>query len=314
MRLLVCIVVSVSLMTTAALAQIGPSVNRGAPYSLSVDVDLVLLNVTVLDRKGHPVSGLKPENFHVYEDGVLQQIRSFRPEDLPATIGIVIDNSGSMTSKRGEVISAALAFVSSANPNDELFLVNFNDSVTLPRFGSSKVFTNSYPDLRQALLEMRTVGRTALYDGIVAALQQLGKGSHLKKALVILSDGGDNASTSTMDDVLRWAKESTATLYTIGFYDPGDKDRNPKLLRRLSALTGGDSYVANNFHQLQNVWLKVAGGIRSQYTIGYVSTNAKHDGLFRNVKIVVRDSLGKPLQVRTRAGYLASRSAVEIRP
>ena len=298
-----------------ALAQTGSVNSRGdSAYTLKIDVDLVLLNVSVFDRKDHPVPGLQQGNFQIFEDGMPQEIRSFRAEDAPATIGLVLDSSGSMRSRQAEAIPAALQFVSSSNSQDELFVVAFNDTVRVPRFAHGAAFTNNYSELRQALLETEPIGRTALYDALITGLNELKNGRHPKKALVILSDGGDNASVAGLSEVVRLAKESTATLYTIGFYDPSDKDSNPKIMRQLARLSGGDSYVAHNSEQLRDVWAQVATAIRSQYTLGYVSTNAQHDGLFRNIKVVATDQSGKAFRVRTRAGYIAPASLGEVRP
>jgi Ca-activated chloride channel homolog len=284
------------------------------PYTVFVDVDLVLFNVTVLDDKDRLISGLTSHNFRVYEDGHEQEIRSFQTDDAPATVGLVIDNSGSMTSKRSDVSSAALEFVSSINPRDEIFVVNFNDDVSIPRFAGDLPFTANYDELRSVLLNIRSLGRTALYDAIAAAMGRLEQGKNFRKALVILSDGGDNASAADLDDIVPIMRQSAATLFTMGFYDASDKDRNPKVLRQLSELTGGESYVPRNAEELHNIWRRIGGRIRSQYTLGYVSTNPARDGLFRNVRITVVDKNGKPLKVRTRAGYVASRRGSQVQP
>jgi len=275
------------------------------PYKLSVDVDLVLFNVTVLDHKGHVVSGLQPKNFRVYEDGKLHDIKLFRPEDIPATVGLVMDNSGSMINKRQEAVDAAIEFVRSSNVQDELFIVNFNDSVQMG-LPEATLFSSDSSQLRDVLQSIKADGRTALYDGVAAALTHLDKGTHQKKALVVLSDGGDNASRQTLSDVSKLVETSRATIYTIGIYDTWQRDKNPKVLRELSKLTGGESYVLHNVKDLTRIWRQIAGGIRSQYTVGYTSSNTARDGAFRKVKIVaVKD--GKQLEVRTRPGYAAPR-------
>src|SRR5262245_60781651 len=200
------------------------------PFVLSVDVDLVLLNVTVLNKKGHVVSGLKETNFRIYEDGQIQEIREFHPEDIPATVGLVIDNSGSMLNKRQSVVDAATRFAAESNPNDEMFIVNFNDFVSMG-LPAGVAFTSDFQQVRDALTMVRADGRTALYDAIAAALGHLRNGTRQKKALVVLSDGGDNASRQSLDGVLRIAESSLATIYTIGIYDQYDTDRDPKVLR-----------------------------------------------------------------------------------
>jgi Ca-activated chloride channel homolog len=294
----ICLIGSICL---TALGQ-KPAGQPEDPYTIAVDVNLVLLNVTVLDKKGHMVPGLSQRNFKVYEEGVEQELREFHPEDVPATIGLVIDNSGSMARKREDVIAAATQFVSDSNPQDELFIVNFNDDVSmgLPR---PLAFTNSYTVLHDALLRTRADGRTALYDGITTGIGHLKNGTHQRKALIVLSDGGDNASQRSLKDVLRLAGQSTATIYTIGIYDPLDRDRNPKVLRQLSKLTGGEFYAPRSSSQLEDIWHQIAAGIRSQYTIGYFSKKPAHDDTFRKIKVTVTTADGKSLEVRTRTGY-----------
>jgi Ca-activated chloride channel homolog len=274
------------------------------PYVLSVDVDLVLLNVTVMDKKGRIVRGLTEKNFKILEDGKTQDIREFHPEDIPATVGIVIDNSGSMLNKKQSVIDAASVFAAESNPQDELFIVNFSDSATMG-LPSDMPFTSTYRQLRDALMMVTADGRTALYDGIAMALRHLEQGSRTKKALVVLSDGADNASHQSLEEVLRLAEKSSATIYTIGIYDLYNTDRNPKVLRQIAKVTGGEAYLLHNPAELEKIWQRIAGGIRTQYTIGYVSSNPVRDGTFRDVKAVVVDHNGKPLEVRMRKGYLA---------
>jgi VWFA-related protein len=279
------------------------SATPGEPFTVSVDVDLVLFNVTVLDKKGHIVRGLDEKNFQVFEDGKSQEIRVFHPEDIPATVGLLIDNSGSMNKKIPDVINAASAFIRDSNPLDELFIVNFSDRVSLG-LPPDTPFTGSLSQLETALNSIRANGRTALYDAVAVGLKHLQAGTRQKKALVLLSDGGDNASHLGLKEVIPMAERSSATIYTIGIYDENDRDRNPKVLHQLAKLTGGESYTPRGEYELSEIWHRIAGGIRSQYTLGYVSTNPARDGTFRNVKISVSDKRGKPLEVRTRSGYL----------
>jgi len=295
----------VAFISLPVFAQERPAAPIDKPYTVSVDVDLVQFNVSVLDKKGHVVSGLDQQNFRIYEDGHPQDIRVFHPEDAPATVGVVIDNSGSMVTKRAEVIKAATDFLRSSNPRDEVFIVTFNENVSMG-LPPNVPFSNDFSQLHDALSRIRADGRTALYDAIAVALQHLDRGTMPKKAVVVLSDGGDNASHCGLKDVLRMSEKSSASIYTIGIYDESDHDRNPKVLRQLAKLTGGEAYIPRKVTQLDNVWRRIAGGIRNQYTIGYVSTNPARDGKFRNVKVSVTDKNGKHLEVRTRTGYLAA--------
>ena len=273
-------------------------------FTISVDVDVALFNLTVLDRDGKTVTGLTAENFRIYEDGKPQEIKIFQPEDSPATVGLVIDNSGSMMNKRADVVTAALAFVAASHDDDEMFIVNFNRHAWLA-LPESVPFTSDVPTLRNALLTTGAEGTTALYDGLELALHHLKQGTRQRKALVVLSDGADNASSMKLEEILTLAEQSGATIYCIGIYDPYEKDRNPAVLRRLAKLTGGEAYFPRRPSDLREVWPRIAGSIRGQYTIGYVSDNPRQDGVYRNVKITATDKRGKPLDVRARSGYFA---------
>jgi Ca-activated chloride channel homolog len=271
--------------------------------TIAVDVDLVVFNVTVTDRNGRPVSGLKAEDFLVSEDNRPQAISLFSAGDVPATVGLVIDNSGSMVDKRAEVVNAALTFVAASNPGDELFIVNLNERAFLGLPASIR-FTNDVSQLRPALLPVAT-GLTALYDALALGLTHLNTGTRDRKALVVLSDGGDNASQRRLDDVLELARRSSATIYTIGVYDETNRDRNPRVLRQIADISGGRAYFPRALTDLSQVWRDIAGGIRSQYTLGYQSTNAARDGTFRKVTIAAKRDGGRALRVATRDGYLA---------
>jgi len=275
-------------------------------YTLSVDVDLVVFNITVLDRDHRPVGGLTADNFRVYEDGREQQIKIFQPEDTPATVGLVIDNSGSMMNKRRDVVSAALAFADASRHDDEMFIVDFNRRAWLG-LPASMPFTSNVSQLRAALLETRTESTTALYDALELALNHLKEGTRQRKALVLLSDGGDNASVVKLDDVLLMAQQSSATIYCIGIYDPFAKDKNPSVLKKIAKVTGGESYFPTTSADLQTIWPRIAGAIRGQYTIGYLSSNANRDGSYRSVKITAAGKRFKSLEVRTRPGYFAAK-------
>jgi Ca-activated chloride channel homolog len=269
-------------------------------FAIAVDVDLVVFNVSVTDGKGRQVAGLRAADFRILEKGRLQEITSFSPHEAPASIGLIIDNSGSMMNKRAEVLNAALAFVGTSHPEDEMFAVNFNENVYLGLPPSTR-FTSEREQMRSALVNSAPVGLTALYDAVVLGIDHLKGGTRDRKALVVLSDGGDNESRHTLDDVLQIAKRSNATIYTIGIYDEANQDRNPRVLRRLSDLTAGKAYFPESLKDMERVWRDVAGAIRNQYTIGYHSNNSVRDGLFRKVEITA----GRGREVKTRDGYFA---------
>jgi Ca-activated chloride channel homolog len=275
-------------------------------YTLSVDVDLAVFNVTVLDSDHRPVTGLNADNFHIYEDGHEQKIKIFQAEDTPATLGLVIDNSGSMANKRRDVINAALAFINASQRDDEMFIVDFNRRAWLG-LPASMPFTNNVSELRATLTETRTEGTTALYDALELSLNHLKEGTRQRKALVLLSDGGDNASVLKLEEVLRMAQQSSATIYCIGIYDPFAKDKNPGVLKKIAKVTGGESYFPTNSSDLQEIWRRIAGSIRAQYTIAYISSNAARDGSYRIVKITASGKRSKSLDVRSRPGYFAAK-------
>jgi VWFA-related protein len=274
-------------------------------YTLSVDVDLVVFNVSVLDEDGRPVTALSADNFRVYEDGREEKIKLFQPEDTPATVGLVIDNSGSMANKRNDVVSAAWAFVAASHADDEMFIVNFSGKASLA-LPASLPFTNDRSELRATLTQTRAEGTTALYDALKLSLDHLKDGSRQRKAIVLLSDGGDNASFAKLDDVLRLAQQSSATIYCIGIYDPFQKDRNPGVLKKIAKVTGGEAYFPNSLAGMQSIWPHIANAIRGQYTIGFHSSNPSHDGGYRMVKIMATTKRGRKLDVRTRPGYLSA--------
>jgi Ca-activated chloride channel family protein len=275
------------------------------PFTLSVDVDMVLFNVSVTDSKGKTVAGLTEDNFRIFEDGKEQPIYSFQSEDSPATVGLVIDNSASMSRKRTSVVNAALAFLEASNRSDEIFIVNFNENVWMG-LPPSMPFSSDTQQLKTSLMGTRAIGRTALYDAIRKGLQHLEQGRLQRKALVVLSDGGDTASRLDFDGTIDLIRKSTATVYAIGIYDPFARDKNPNVVKDIAKAGGGESFVPRSVSELPEIWVRIANGIRGQYTLGYFSSNPNRDGRFRKVRITAEDRNGKPLEVRTRDGYMAA--------
>ena len=281
--------------------------DTGAPGSatISVDVDLVVLHATVRNRKGGFVSGLHKENFRVYDDGALQAIRVFQKEDVPVAVGLVVDNSGSMGRKRKDVTGAALAFVRSSNPQDEMFVVNFNERVS---FGlpNTKLFSASTSELEKALNGIPAHGETALYDAIEAGLAHLKKATCDKRVLIVISDGGDNASHHTLSQVLESAARSAAIIYTVGLFDEYDEDSNPRVLRKIAHATGGEAFLPKETGNVVPICERIAADIRNQYTIGYLPSNQRLDSSYRTIKVTATGQHGNVLRVRTRAGYIAT--------
>lgn len=277
----------------------------------SVNVDLVVLHATVRDRRGHAVSGLRQEHFEVFEDHARQAIRLFLHEDIPVTVGLVVDHSGSMHPKLSDVVAAARIFVSSSNPDDEMFVVNFNEHVSLG-LPASAPFTNDAGELERAIANAPVMGQTALYDAIGNALDRLRVATRDKNVLIVISDGGDNASSLTLDQVLRLAQQSSALIYTVGIFGETDEDRNPGVLRRLASASGGEAYFPAATSDLAGVCKRIAQDIRNQYTIGYVSSNEAKPGTYRSIRVVAKTPRQRKLFVHTRAGYVAAGEAEPI--
>jgi VWFA-related protein len=276
-------------------------------FRVSSDVELVLLDVSVKDNDGGFVSGLKLSDFKVLENKVDQKLTVFQAQDVPVTVGLIVDNSGSVRSKKPEIVTAALTFVKNSNPHDEVFIVNFNDSV-LMGLPDDVPFTSDTQMLRNALLLNPARGRTALYDALIAGLDHLEKGRLDKKTLVLISDGGDNMSQATKEEMLRRAEESLVTIYTVGIYDLNDRDRNPGFLKELARITGGEAFLPGDSKELVPVCEKIAKDIRNRYTVGYVPLNRDFDGKPRRLQVRAMAPAGKKYEVRTRTHYLAATS------
>jgi len=272
-------------------------------FRFSVDVALVVLPATVTDRQGGFVSNLSERDFGVYENGVPQHIRLFRNEDIPVTVGLVVDQSSSMGPKLAEVSAAARSFVRSSNPDDEMFVVNFNERVSLG-LPSAIHFTNNTVELGNAINTKPAGGQTALYDAIAKALEALQAGSRDKRVLIVVSDGGDNASERKLAQVMKLAEQSSAVIYTIGVFDEDDEDRNPGVLKRLAQATGGESFLPSRLGEVVPICERIARDIRHQYTIGYVPATVARNGAYRAIRVVARVK-GHELSVRTRTGYIA---------
>jgi Ca-activated chloride channel homolog len=238
-------------------------------FTLRSDVRLLVLDVSVKDRKGHFIPGLAKDNFSVFEDGKPQQITVFAHDDLPVTVGVLVDESYSMKPKRREVVAAAEAFIRESNPHDEIFVLNFNDRVRrgLPPQMS---FSSDLEQLRDALEHGVPAGKTALYDAVEQGLEHLKLGRHEKKALVLISDGGDNASIHTRREIINLVQERPATIYTIGIYDEEDPDSTPGLLRQLAEISGGEAYFPESIAGMAAVCHRIAKDLKVRYTVGYV--------------------------------------------
>lgn len=273
-------------------------------FRIAVNVDLVVLHASVRDRKGESVPRLRERDFEVYEDGVRQTTRLFLHDDVPVTVGLVVDHSGSMRHKIAHVVTAARTFVQASNAADEMFVVNFNENVRLGLPATVR-FTNRADQMEQAISKGPTAGMTALYDAVEMGLERLGTGNHDKKALVVISDGSDNASKSTLDKILKTAGQSSALVYTVGVFERDDPDGNPGVLRRLAHATGGEAYFPEEISDVVAICERIARDIRQQYTIGYMSASTGKPGAYRTIRVTARTAGQGKLTVRTRSGYFS---------
>jgi len=270
-------------------------------FVIHSDVRLVLLDVSVKDRDGGFVSGLSKDNFAVLENGVAQPITVFADTDVAVTVGILVDESRSMTPKRSEVLSAAEMFIAESNPQDEIFVLNFNDSVKrgLPE---GVLFSDNLEQLRSALYRGTPEGRTALNDAVVDGLTQLKLGRRDKKTLVVISDGGDNASLHRRREMLDVVERNIATIYTIGLFEGGDPDWNPGLLKRLAAISGGEAHFPDDPGGMAATCRGIAKDIRTRYTIGYPPP-VRNGGPLRHIRVNVSAPGRSRLVARTRDRY-----------
>jgi Ca-activated chloride channel homolog len=266
------------------------------------DVQEVLLHATVIDDKQRMVTNLDKNAFTVFEDGKQQVIKSFRYEDIPISLGIVIDNSGSMREKRAKVNKAALNLVRASNPQDEVFVVNFSDEFFL-----DQPFTSKINLLQSALEKYETRGGTALYDAVVASADELKRHGKLqKKILFVVTDGEDDASRESLEQAVRQLQEENGpTVYAIGLLGDERARRAKRALQTISERTGGIAFFPRTLDEVDQISSAVARDIRNQYTIGYKPTTPKTAGGYRAIRVDARASGHGKLTVRTRSGYYA---------
>jgi Ca-activated chloride channel family protein len=279
---------------------------KQAPGVIS-NVDFVVLHAAVLDRQGVFVDGLPAEVFRVFEDKIEQKLSVARQEDVPVSMGIVVDNSGSMREKRAKVNAAALTFVKTSNPNDEGFVVNFSDEFYLD---TEHDFTSDINEMKEALNKIDSRGATALYDAIIGSVDHLKKAKKDKRVLLVITDGEDNMSRNSLAKTIEVVQHSDAVIYAVGLYG---KDENKsstrkarKALQDLAEATGGLAFFPDDVSDTETICTQIAHDIRNQYTLAYYPTNFKRDGTFRAVQVEVIAPKGRgKLTVRTRTGYYA---------
>jgi len=280
--------------------------STGQESTIKVGVNLVVLHTTVIDDRGRFADGLRTENFRVFEDKVEQKLSVFKREDIPVSMGLVIDNSGSMRDKRPRVNEAAVTLVQASNPSDEAFVVNFNDDYYLDL---DKDFTSSIPELKEALERIDARGSTALYDAIIGSLDHLKKAHKDKHVLLIVTDGEDNTSRNSLEKTIKEIQKTDAVIYTIGLLSEEKgkaKAKAKKALKEIADASGGLAYFPENVEDVHNICDQVAHDIRNQYVLGYYPTNLRADGTYRAVSVEVIPPHGRgKLVARTRNGYYA---------
>ena len=284
------------ILSASALGQ-----KQDQDYTIRTTSRLVLLDVSVKDSAGGFVSGLTKDNFKIYEEGKPQQISQFGGADQPVTVGIVVDESGSMGPKRAEAIAAALEFIKASNPHDEIFVVNFNERARrgLP---DTVPFSDDIEQLSKALWRGVPEGRTALYDAVELALRQLQMGRRDRKAMIVISDGGDNVSVHKWPEVMHDVLDSLVTIYSIGIFDEDDPERDPRVLDKLAHMSGGASYFPKTIPEVVPVCRQIAKDVRARHTVGYVPPMEGKS--LRHVKVEASTEDHRKLNTRTRSSYI----------
>jgi Ca-activated chloride channel family protein len=282
------------------------SSDKKTNQTLKVDVDLVLVNATVTDSLNRYVSGLEPSHFQIWEDKVEQKVSYFNAEDVPISIGLIFDVSGSMKDKIGTAREAAATFLKTGNPDDEYFLVTFANR---PEVDAD--FTTDVTKLQSKLLLTPAKGMTAMYDSVYLGLEKLKEGSNPKKALLLITDGEDNRSRYTFQNVKDFVKEQDVQIYGIGIVDEWNSQLSAghtgrAMIEELADLTGGRAFFPDSVYELEDICTKIAVELKNQYVIGYHSTNGAKDGKWRKLRVKVNPPKGiEHLNVRAKSGYYA---------
>jgi len=272
---------------------------------IKVDVDLVLVPVTITDPMNRLVTGLEKDNFQVFEDKQPQEIRHFSSEDAPISLGVIFDMSGSMSNKIDKSREAVVQFFKTANPQDEFFMIAFNDK---PQVVSD--FTRSIEEIQGRLLFTVPRGRTALLDAVYLGMNKMREAQNSRKALLIISDGGDNHSRYTDNEIKSMVKEADVQIYAIGIFEPTpptpEEARGPRLLAEITDITGGRTFVMDNPNELADVATKIGIELRNQYVLGYRPRNPAHNGRWHKIKVKLMPPKGlPPLTVYAKSGYYA---------
>ena len=303
--LITCFALGIQATQTPATSPAQTQTQR-APQTVKVDVDLTLVNATVLDPKGRVVTDLEPQHFEVWEDRVQQTIEYFSEEDVPLSLGLIFDISGSMKNKIGIARDSAATFLTTGNPEDEYFLVEFSGRPEI-----TQDFTTDVSRLRNRLMFTPVNGLTALFDAVYLGLEKLKDGANTKKALLLITDGEDNRSRYTFHNVSEFLKEQDVQLFAIGIVESnmsqlsmGRTGRD--LIEQLTELTGGRAFFPENIYELPDICTKIAIELKNQYALGYRSTNTTKDGKWRKISLKVHPPEGMPdMIIRGKTGYYA---------
>ena len=321
---LALIIAAIALPALSAAAQLSgtlaPYRHQPSPGSIQIDVDMVLVNVGVNDAYGHIVPNLEKKHFRLFEDSVEQEILTFSSEDVPASIGVLFDTSGSMSDKMDASRQAVAHFLKASNPQDEFFVISFNDRAEL-----TSSFTSDIEQVQARTASLKPKGRTAFLDAIYLGMAQMKSARYDRHILLVISDGGDNHSRHHEAEIRNLLRESDCQLYALGIFDERDMKRTteerygPSLLSELGEMTGGHVFRAANLSELVDVSGKIGEELRNQYIIGYKPGDAHHDGRWRRIKVSVvpspmpssvsspMSSSGPPLTARARTGYYGPR-------
>lgn len=288
------------------------STDQGKGIRFGVSVDLVMMYTSAFDSAGQFVSGLKQEQFKVFEDGVEQKISSFAQEDVPVTMGILLDTSSSMKDRAEKVNAAALAFIRASNPDDQVFLIGISKEAEL-----LQDFTSDIDEIQDSLDNIIIAGQTILYDGIHLGVEKARSGNKAKKAVVVITDGEDNASFYKLDELVAKIQESDVQVFCIGFLratKDSEFKRASKALIRISEESGGKAFFPQKIDEVHDIVKEIAADLRSQYSIGYFSANSARDGSFRRVKITFSSNKSSDVHLRYKRGYFASKADVPLTP
>jgi len=298
------------ILALAAFGQEKPVLPPGAEDAgviFRADARLVVCHTTVVDKGGHLVTDLPESAFSVFENNVQQTIKVFRREDVPVSMGLIIDNSGSMRDKRAKVAAAALGLVKASNKDDEVFVVNFNDDAYLD-LPHGKDFTNDITEMEEALSRIDSRGGTAMRDAIRMSIDHIKqKGNRDKKVLVVVTDGNDNSSVISLENLVKASQQSEVLIYAVGLLSEEERReavRAKRALEELANATGGETFFPKDLGDVDRIAADVARDIRSQYTIEYSPANTAMDGSYRQIRVAV-NAAGHP-SVRTRSGYYAT--------